>query len=220
MTKAELEQHVLDELIWDPEVDDAAVAVRVDRGIVTLRGTVASFRDKRAAAAAAKSVPGVVGVENELHVRILSGGRRVDARVRGSVLQALMSSDVVPATVDAKVAERVVTLTGAVDTIVQRREAELLVGQVEGVLSVVNTIYLTGSAPYAGDIEQSIRNAFVRMARLDAVSVRAESSDGAITLTGVVSSWSEHDAAVAAAWSTPGVKAVVDELVVDDQHAA
>ena len=219
MSNADIERDVLDELAWDPEVADAAVAVRADRGTVTLRGTLGSLRDRRAAANAAMRVRGVRRVENELQVRILSGGRRADANVRGSVLRALVASGA-PATVNAKVLDRVVTLSGTVATEVQRSEAELVARGTPGVLAVVNEIYLAAPAPYSGDIEQSIRDAFVRQARLDAVSVRAESSDGTVTLTGVVESWSEHDAAVAAAWASPGVTSVVDELVVDDEHAA
>ncbi|MGP7999286.1 MAG: BON domain-containing protein [Streptosporangiaceae bacterium] len=37
---------------------------------------------------------------------------------------------------------------------------------------------------------------------------------GQVTLVGTVSSWAEHDEAVAAAWSAPGVTAVDDRIVV------
>jgi osmotically-inducible protein OsmY len=39
-------------------------------------------------------------------------------------------------------------------------------------------------------------------------------SDGAVTLEGVVSSWAEHTAVIAAAWDSPGVKNVHDHLEV------
>jgi osmotically-inducible protein OsmY len=38
--------------------------------------------------------------------------------------------------------------------------------------------------------------------------------DGEVTLTGRVSSWEEHDGAVAAAHAAPGVRSVNDQLVV------
>jgi osmotically-inducible protein OsmY len=83
------------------------------------------------------------------------------------------------------------------------------------VVGLVNEISLTTPVPYAGDVQESILRAFERNARIDAVSLRVEMSDGKVTLFGAVSSWAEHDAAVSAAWSAPGVKSVVDELVVE-----
>lgn len=62
------------------EVDGAAIAVSADDlGFVTLRGTVGSFSEKREAGKAAQRVFGVVGVNNELQVRILDEDRRDDA---------------------------------------------------------------------------------------------------------------------------------------------
>ena len=49
MTDDELQDWVRDELFWDPKVDSAAIAVSASDGEVTLRGTVASFRQKREA---------------------------------------------------------------------------------------------------------------------------------------------------------------------------
>jgi osmotically-inducible protein OsmY len=215
MSNEELQRKVGDELSWDPEVDDRAIAVRASDGVVTLRGTVSSHREKRAAATAARRVPEVTRVVNGLQVRVLAGGRRDDADLRGAVLQALMLDVAVPPTVDARVSEGVVTLTGTVDRQTQRAEAELVAGNVFGVLGLVNEIRLTTPAPYAGDVQESIRSAFERNARIDASSVRVDASDGKVTLSGVVPSWAEHDAAVDAAWAAPGVTLVVDELVVD-----
>jgi osmotically-inducible protein OsmY len=38
--------------------------------------------------------------------------------------------------------------------------------------------------------------------------------NGTVRLTGTVNSWSEHDAAVAAAWAAPGVIEVDDRVSV------
>ena len=40
-----------------------------------------------------------------------------------------------------------------------------------------------------------------------------------VTLRGKVNSWHEAEAAQGAAWSAPGVRAVIDELVVVDAGA-
>ena len=49
MSNNELERQVSDELLWDPKIDNSAIAVSANDGVVSLRGTVASFRQKREA---------------------------------------------------------------------------------------------------------------------------------------------------------------------------
>jgi osmotically-inducible protein OsmY len=61
----------------------------------------------------------------------------------------------------------------------------------------------------------SIKKALERNAKLDAEELSVETSNGTVAVSGVVGSWSEHDAALDAAWSAPGVKDVRDLIVVD-----
>jgi hypothetical protein len=113
-----------DELFWGPKVDNEAIAVTADEGAITLRGTVGSLRQKREAKKAAQRVYGVLSVDNQLQVRLLDSGRRADADLGGDVLRALSLNSVVPQSVDAKVSDGFVTLTGTVDGQFQRDEAE------------------------------------------------------------------------------------------------
>src|SRR6266540_5604348 len=103
---------VSEELFWNPVVDDASIAVFADDGRITLRGTVGSLREKREAEKAAQRVFGVVSVESQLQVKLMNDERRADAELRGDVLRALMLDSLVPNTVDAKVEDGFVTLTG------------------------------------------------------------------------------------------------------------
>ncbi len=214
MTDAKLELDVTDELFWDPKIDSEAVAVSADDGTVTLRGTVGSFRQKREARTAAERVWGVIDVNNELKVRILTEQRREDADLRGDVLQALMLDSLVPTTIDAKVEYGFVTLTGNADWQYQRDEAEFIAGNIIGVTGVENDVYLNVVEPSPSDVRESIKKALKRDAKLDAASLSVETVDGTVILTGTVHSWSERDAAVAAAWAAPGVTAVDDLLTV------
>jgi len=147
MTNEELELSVTDELFWDPKVDSEAIAVSADGGTVTLRGTVGSFREKREARKAAERGYGVVFVNNDLDVRILTEQRRVDADLRGDVLQALTLDAAVPSTVDATVKDGLVTLTGIAVWQYQRDEAEFVAGNILGVTGVQNQIYLDNPPP-------------------------------------------------------------------------
>jgi len=215
MTNDDLQLDVATELSWDPKLDSKAIAVTAADGAVTLRGTVASLREKREAGKAAARVFGVTEVSNELQVRMLDSSRRDDADLRGDVLQALMLDSFVPMTVDAKVRDGVVTLTGTAQWQYQRDEAEFLTASVPGVSGLKNDITLT-SAPDGRDIRNDISDAFRRSARLDADELSADTpSYGTVILAGAVSSWAEHDEAVAAAWSAPGVTEVDDRIVVE-----
>jgi osmotically-inducible protein OsmY len=215
MTNDDLQLDVVAELSWDPKLDSKAIAVSAADGAVTLRGTVASFREKREAGKAAARVYGVTEVSNELQVRMLDSGRRDDADLRGDVLQALMLDSFVPMTVDAKVRDGVVTLTGTAQWQYQRDEAEFLTASVPGVSGLKNDITLT-SAPDGRDIRNDISDAFRRSARLDADELSADvPSYGTVILAGAVSSWAEHDEAVATVWSAPGVTEVDDRIVVE-----
>jgi osmotically-inducible protein OsmY len=210
----DLERSVTDELYWDPKVDNAAIAVSADDGVVTLRGTVGSFRQKREATQDAERVFGVESVKNDLQVRIMNQDRRDDAELRGDVLQALMLDSIVPSTIDAKVDDGMVTLTGTANWQFERDETEFVAANVLGVVSVDDEIDLVPPSPTAGDVQHSIKKAMERNAKLDADSVSVDSSNGTITLDGTVSSWADHDEAVSAAWAAPGVTNVKDHIHV------
>ena len=215
MTNDDLQLDVAAELSWDPKVDSQEIAVTADDGAVTMRGTVGSFREKREAGKAAARVYGVTDVSNELQVRMLDSSNRDDADLRGDVLQALMLDSLVPVTVDAKVRDGVVTLTGTAQWRYQRDEAEFLTASVPGVLGISNDIALT-STPDGRDIKSDISDAFRRSARLDAEELSVDTTSyGTVILAGAVSSWAEHDEAVAAVWSAPGVTEVDDRIVVE-----
>jgi osmotically-inducible protein OsmY len=213
MSNDQLVADVNQELFWDPKLDSEAIAASADDGRVMLRGTVGSLRGKREAKKAAERVFGVTSVDNQLQVRLLTDARREDADIRGDVLQALMLDSMVPSTVDAKVDDGFATLTGTVDWQYQRDEADYVASNIVGMLDVDNQIQLK-NMPKAGDVQDSIKDAFKRNAALDANDLSISTSNGSVTVSGTVSSWAERDEAIDAAWSAPGVTDVYDELTV------
>jgi osmotically-inducible protein OsmY len=103
------------------------------------------LREKRETKNAAERVFGVVAVVNQVQVRILNGAKRADADRRGDVLQALML-DRVPKTVDAKVDDGSVTLTGTtVSWQYQRDEAKFVAANIVGTLDLFDEIRSGGS---------------------------------------------------------------------------
>lgn len=65
----EIQRHVKAELFCSPGVDEAGIEVRVSNARVTLSGYVPRLLDKYAAEDAAKRVPGVAGVANDIRVQ-------------------------------------------------------------------------------------------------------------------------------------------------------
>jgi osmotically-inducible protein OsmY len=215
MTDEDLRRDVAAELCWDPQVDSAAIEISAASGIVTLRGTVASLRHKRAGGNAAARVCGVTRVANELTVQIPDRDRRDDEDLRGDVLEALMLEGFVPTTVDAQARDGFVTLGGLVEWHYQREAAESRTAGVPGVVGIDNAIALA-QAPDALAAGAAISRAFRRDAVLDADGLLVETfSGGLVILSGMVSSWAAHDHAVAAAWSAAGVTDVDDRIGVE-----
>ena len=214
MTNDRLRAQVTAELTWNPKVDSTDITVSAEGGMVTLHGTVASCRHKREADNAARRVHGVTGISNYLEVHIPDRDRRADADVRADVRHALLLNDLIPATVQARVEAGFVTLSGVAAWQFQRDEAELACAAVPGVTGVDVAIALH-PAPGDSDIQQAICDAFRRSARLDRFEVSVDCPlPGLVVLSGAVSCWAEHDAAVAVAWSAPGITDVDDRIMV------
>ena len=142
ITNSKIEADVRTELAHDPRlpyVDE--IAVEAYGGAVTLRGTVGSFAQQRAAVADARRTPGVFDVFDDLQVRLLNQDRRKDAEIRGAALQRLMWDPTIPGDyIDAEVRDGWVTLKGEVDHQYQSDAAFDHAASLYGVTGVTNEI--------------------------------------------------------------------------------
>jgi osmotically-inducible protein OsmY len=117
----------------------AEVAVSAQNETVTLRGSVRSLHQRRTAVEVAKSVRGVRAVEDQLSIDLLD--RWEDDEIRGMALQALTSSDGVPAgRIDVTVAEGWLTLKGKVKHQSESNAAFQAVSRLPGVGGITNEI--------------------------------------------------------------------------------
>jgi osmotically-inducible protein OsmY len=210
----QLQSSVLAELKWRPSVDSAHIGVTADDGIVTLTGQVQHYTEKLAAENAAKDVLGVKGIANDIKVEPEGSLKQSDKDIAAAAIGALKWDYEVP---DGKVKVVVndgwVKLDGTVDWQFQRDAADRCVRYLRGVVGVTNEISIKPSAKWI-DVKIKIEDAFRRNADLDARRISVVTSDGRVTLTGTVRTWSERDAAVSSAWAAPGVTRVEDDLVI------
>jgi osmotically-inducible protein OsmY len=211
---SEIERDVRDELQWDPDLDSTDIAVSVKNGVVTLTGFARSFVDKFEAEAAAKRVAGVVGLANDIEVRLPSVDERPDPDIAREAVQAIKSQ--LPISwerIKVIVKNAWITLEGQVEWQYQRQTAGNAVRRVKGVRGVVNSILVKPQAQ-PSDIKQKIQEAFRRNAEIDANRIVVEAHGSEVVLKGTVRSWVEREEAERVAWSAPGVTRVEDRIVV------
>lgn len=212
-TDKQLQQDVEEELRWDPKLNSAKIGVTVDKGAVSLNGTVDTYAEKWAAEDATKRVFGVRTVAQDLKVKVLSDHQQSDSDIAAAVLSALKWDVYVPSTVTARVQQGTVTLEGQVGWNYERDAAERAVRFLMGVVFVSNLISIKPETS-AAQVKEKVEAALQRQATKDAKSIHVNTAGGKVTLTGHASSWAMIDDAATAAWAAPGVTEVIDELTV------
>ena len=147
LTDTSVADAVIADLDLDPRIPDSLeIAVAVDDGIATLRGTVESFSQRRAAAQDANEVDGVYDIDNQLKVSLTGADRRDDDEIRGAALQNLIWDVEVPSDlVDVKVDDGWVTLKGNVSYQFESDAAYDEVASLYGVLGVTNEIVVSNA---------------------------------------------------------------------------
>lgn len=210
----EIQQDIEQELLWDPSVDARHIKVGVHQRIATLDGSVPSYAQKLAAQKAAQRVADCRAVVVDVVVRAPEPRPAHDEQLANAVLSALNWQDTLPRdAVHAVVDHGCVTLTGEVGYRAQREAAEAIVSRMRGVVGVANRITVRAH-PGNGDVRAHIAAALARRAQDEAVAIHVDDRDGVIRLTGTVGSIAEKNEAAKAAWSTHGVKWVVNQLEV------
>ena len=210
----QLKQDVLDEFRWDPAIDAGDIEVSVHQGVVTINGTVSSCTQKLAARKAVQRVAGGKALVIELGVRAPAPDLSVDEAIAEALVAVLKWTEGLPQEgIGVEVERGCVTLTGEVEWGYQRHAAEMAVSRIRGVVGVVNRIAVCGDADPA-EVSAQIAAALKRRAQAGAQSVAVEVRDGVVTLRGTVGSLAEKKVAHGAARSTPGVRSIVDQLVV------
>jgi len=211
-----IKRDVEEELKWEPNVDATDIAVAVKNGVVTLTGFVRSYAHKLAAERATKSVAGVVGLANDIEVRLPGADARPDPEIAREIAAELKLWLPYSAEhIKAVVKNGWVTLEGEVEWNYQRDHAERAVRWIKGVNGVSNLIRLKPRAtPSPTEIKHKIEEAFRRSALVDANRVTVEASGGEVMLRGTVRSWAERQEAERAAWAAPGVIRVDNRITV------
>ncbi|WP_054935009.1 BON domain-containing protein [Paraburkholderia sp. XV] len=211
---SQLRQEVEDDLGTNPAIDANRIGVAVVDGIVTLSGQVADYAQKVAAEKCALKIAGVAAVVTHIDVRLAESNRRTDEDIALSVRAVLdWISGLEEDAVKIKVEKGWVTLSGEVQDGYRSHIAEKNIEHMRGVTGVTNDIRISGSVSPV-DIEYNIRKAIQRHTDREMKHLGVQVDKGSVTLTGRLSSLVERSIVWGAARSTPGVKTIIDRLVI------
>jgi osmotically-inducible protein OsmY len=214
MTDKQLQTNVKLALDWEPSIDVADIGISVNSGVVTLRGDVKSYTEKKTAERVALAAYGVKAVANDINVRIPGMFERTDSEIALAIVNALKWNTTVPADkVSVTVSNGWITLRGELDWNYQKEAAARAVKDLLGVVGLINDIKVKPHVNVV-DVESKIEAALKRSAEIDARRIHVGASDGKVVLSGNVHSWFEREEARRAAWAAPGVKEVEDHIAI------
>jgi osmotically-inducible protein OsmY len=220
-TASDLQHDVLEELKWAWGTKAGEIGVSAhDDGVVTLTGHVETYTQKIEAERAAKRVRGVRGVANDLVVKLPTSSERDDTDIAEAAVRAIRWHTTVPEDrITVTVRQGWLTLEGEVDWFYEKDSAYRAVKDLTGVTGVSNLISIKPRAT-ATEVKEKIEAAFRRSAEVDAKNLQAEVVGSRAILRGKVSCWREYEEAEWAAWSAPGIVAVVNKLEVEEPELA
>jgi len=216
------------------------IAVESD-GALVLEGNVARLPEKKLALLRAAAVRGVVSLVDRVHVSPVTpmGDRHIRAQLREMFAQDPNFSDLelrediaagVSATefkpvsgaiegasgrMDIEVEDGVVTLNGAVPTLVRKRLAGAMAWWIPGVRDVINGIVVDPPEEDGPDqIEEAVRVVLDRNPAVDAAQIKVGARAKVVRLTGLVRSEATRQMAENDAWAVFGVDEVINEIAV------
>lgn len=131
----EIAKRAVNTIKWNTVVPDDAVNVQVEKGWITLRGTVEWQYQKEAAGDALRALSGVLGVTNRIEVRPRVAVTDVKKRIEDALKR---NAEVEAQKIKINVADGQVILEGHVDTWSERQAAERAAWAAPGVRSVVD----------------------------------------------------------------------------------
>jgi osmotically-inducible protein OsmY len=198
---------------WEPTLYNAEIGVSATDGIVTLTGTVDSFKKKLHVEDTVKNVAGVRAIVEKLEIDHKTSVQN-DTEIAKEILTALNANWEVADKVQVKVEHGYATLTGELEWNFQKESAWDTVKNLKDVKGVTNAITIRQTTH--DEIEKrGIEDAFARNWAIDQEDIGVEVTGNSVTLTGKVDSLYQKEEAERIVWNAPGVWMVDNEILVE-----
>jgi osmotically-inducible protein OsmY len=142
-----------------------------------------------------------------------------DAEIKASVEEILRNTTRIDEKeIRVEVRDAVVTLTGTVDSAMEKRDARQLAEDVESVKQVSDQMQIRNFVRRSDEeLAEEVRHGLLRDAYVENASIEVYASSGEVRLDGSVPTYHMRKAAEHVAWWTPGVVNVENLLLVTEE---
>ena len=216
-TDQQIKKDIVDNLFWNNSVDASDIKVEVTNGTAILSGTVTNYAAKIQAVSETWDVDGVVNIENKIDVKYPNEIEKLmDSDIEQRAMNILAwNPDLESSNIDLSVANGIVSLNGSVDTFWKKVKAEALVGELKGVILVVNHLaVIPTDKTLDKTIGEYILEVLNRNLKIDINQITVTVIDGAVNLSGNVPDKKSYKDVYNAAKYTLGVTEVENNLKV------
>ncbi len=210
-----LEKIVRDRLTWDDRIDETQIEVSINDGIATLKGCVSTYPEKFLTEIETKMLPEIKSVINDIEVKFSNfDGVPSDQDVKEAMFCLLdANSEIDSNDVKISINNGNLVLKGTVNSYWKRDKIQKIASQISGVISVTNKISIVPEEKFSDEeISNSILVSIQNSVHVDVNNVDVKVEDGIVTLSGIVSSMSEHDATENIVKLTKGVIDINNDL--------
>src|SRR5580692_6519114 len=220
-TDSRIESSAAKSYTFKTYLKDDSIKVYSKDGVVTLTGTVADASHKSMAENTVASLPGVSSVDDQLKISGEQPAEHSDAWITTKVKTALLFHRNVSATgTTVYTKDGVVTLQGEASSMAQKELTTEYAKDIDNVKSVNNemTIAKTPAPPaetMSGKIDDASITAEVKSSLMShrstsAIKTGVETTDGAVTLSGIAKNDAEKSLVTKLATDIDGVSSVIN----------
>jgi osmotically-inducible protein OsmY len=122
---------------------------------------------------------------------------------------------IVSTDINVKTYKGIVTLSGSVKNLAEKKYAELEAKKIQGVLGVINELVVTPIVRFDTDIAHDIQRRIINNAFIKAKGLDISVSKGNVKISGTVSSRAEHVEVELLASEVRGVKSVTNNIMIE-----
>jgi hyperosmotically inducible protein len=217
--------------VFKTYLKDDAIKPESKNGAVTLTGTVAEAAHKSLAENTVESLPGVKSVDNQLKVKGESPAEHSDGWLSTKVKTTLSFHRNVSSTgTDVYVKDGVVSLRGEASSMAQKELTTEYAKDVEGVKEVKNEMTIAKTPAQPGQtigeqiddasITAQVKSSLMSHRSTSALKTKVETTNGAVTLSGVAKNDAEKSLVTKLVTDIKGVTGVINNMTIATPVAA